>query len=75
MLKIKKQGGTSLKEGARLAVFLASNLSDGISGKLISALWDNWQEFSKHKDILLESDIYTIRRIVGRDREIDWADK
>ena len=29
--------------GAELAVFLASAASDGITGKLISAVWDNWR--------------------------------
>ena len=75
MMKIKNEGGTDLKLGAKLAVFLASNLSDGITGKLISAGWDNWKDFPSNKDKIMDSDIYTIRRIVGRDRNMEWADK
>ena len=75
MTKIKNEGGTDLKIGAKLAVFLASNSSDGITGKLISAVWDNWEDFPSNKDKIMESDIYTIRRIAGRDRNMEWADK
>ena len=37
-------GGVSLDKGADLAVFLASRASDGITGRLISAVWDPWVE-------------------------------
>ena len=56
-------------------LFLGSNYSNGISGKLISAVWDNWKNWMKRKKILKKSDAYTIRRIVGRDRGFKWGDK
>jgi len=71
-LKQKKTGGTPLNLGAELCVFLASNESDGISGKLISAQWDKWREFPKHKDELMNSDIYTLKRIIAKDRNRNW---
>jgi NAD(P)-dependent dehydrogenase (short-subunit alcohol dehydrogenase family) len=74
-LKQKKTGGTSLNYGADLAVFLASSDSDGISGRLISAVWDNWKEWPKHINKLSNSDVYTLRRIIGRDRGFSWGDK
>lgn len=67
-LEQKKAGGSSILKAAELAVFLASSASDGITGKLISAAWDNWKEWPKYKDKLLTSDVYTLRRIIGRDR-------
>ncbi|MGO9898373.1 MAG: SDR family NAD(P)-dependent oxidoreductase [Solirubrobacteraceae bacterium] len=68
-----RSGGTPLERGAELAVWLASAASDGISGKLISAMWDPWRELPKyHKD--LESDVYTLRRIVPADRGLSWGD-
>jgi len=36
------QGGAPIDKGAELAVWLASKESDGITGRLISALWDRW---------------------------------
>lgn len=74
-LKQKELGGTPLGRGAELALFLASAASDGITGKLISALWDNWEHWPEHLDELSSSDVYTLRRIVGRDRGFTWGDK
>jgi NAD(P)-dependent dehydrogenase (short-subunit alcohol dehydrogenase family) len=69
------QGGTPLDVPARLAVFLGSADSDGITGKLISAVWDDWAAFPQHLEELRKSDVYTLRRIVARDRGFGWGDK
>ena len=39
-----RQGGTPLETGAALAVFLGSAASDGITGRLLSAVWDPWAD-------------------------------
>ena len=74
MTQIKKQGGTPLAKAAALAVYLGSAASDGISGKLISAVWDPWPILHEHKEDLDESDIYTLRRIIPKERGKDWGD-
>ena len=71
----KQSGGTPLSKAAELAVFLGSGDSDGITGKLISAVWDKWESWPKYINELSSSDIYTLRRVVGRDRGFDWGDK
>ncbi len=71
----KQNGGSSPEHCANLVAFLASPKSDGISGKLISALWDNYLDLLNHKNELAETDVYTLRRIVARDRDYDWGDK
>jgi 3-oxoacyl-[acyl-carrier protein] reductase len=58
-----------------LCDFLVSEKSKGITGKLISAEWDNWSEWPQHVDELRASDLYTLRRITGRDRGQTWGDK
>jgi NAD(P)-dependent dehydrogenase (short-subunit alcohol dehydrogenase family) len=68
----KASGGAPLSKGAALAVFLGSEASDGITGKLISAVWDGWAEFPKRVEQLRSSDIFTLRRIVPKDRGFDW---
>jgi NAD(P)-dependent dehydrogenase (short-subunit alcohol dehydrogenase family) len=73
-LKQKVEGGSPLERGAELAVFLASAESDGITGKIISAIWDPWQHFPEHMDDLQKTDIYTLRRIVPKDRGQTWGD-
>jgi len=74
-LKQKESGGAPLGHGAELALFLASAASDGITGKLISAVWDNWAVWPEHLEQLSTSDMYTLRRITGRDRGFEWGDK
>jgi len=69
-----KVGLDSTGKACRLINFLASDVSDGITGKLISAEWDNWNEWPGHIKELRESDIYTLRRITGRDRDQTWGD-
>jgi 3-oxoacyl-[acyl-carrier protein] reductase len=72
-LKQKEQGGTPLERGAALCVFLASSDSDGLTGRLISAVWDPWERFAEWRDRVRDSDIYTLRRIVPADRGQDWG--
>lgn len=69
----RRDGGVPLRRGAELAVFLGSAASDGITGKLLSAVWDPWRELPAHRGDL-DSDIYTLRRIVPGDRGLDWGD-
>jgi NAD(P)-dependent dehydrogenase (short-subunit alcohol dehydrogenase family) len=72
-LEQQRSGGIPLREGAKLAVFLGSPASDGITGKLLSAVWDPWPRLPDRL-LELDSDIYTLRRIVPRDRGLDWGE-
>ncbi len=74
-LKQKESGGSPLDVGAGLAVFLGADASNGITAKLISAVWDKWEHWPDHLDDLNSSDVYTLRRIAGRDRAMNWGDK
>ena len=74
-LQQKQSGGAPLDKGADLALFLASAASDGITAKLISAMWDDWEHWPDYLDELSSSDAYTLRRITGRDRDFAWGDK
>jgi NAD(P)-dependent dehydrogenase (short-subunit alcohol dehydrogenase family) len=71
-LKQRDSGGVPLEKAARLCAFLASSESDGITGKLISAQWDPWENLHKFREQLAQSDIYTLRRIVPEDRGLIW---
>jgi 3-oxoacyl-[acyl-carrier protein] reductase len=72
-LQQRDKGGTPLRKGAELAVFLASEASDGITGRLISAVWDDWAALPARQRELAGSDIYTLRRIVPEDRGQKWC--
>lgn len=73
-VKQKNDGGAAPARAAALAVFLGSAASDGITGKLISAVWDPWEDLASHaRD--LAGDVYTLRRIVPADRGFDWGER
>jgi NAD(P)-dependent dehydrogenase (short-subunit alcohol dehydrogenase family) len=65
----------SMDDIVSLILFLTSQEGSKITGKLISAIWDNWQNWPNHLDELISSDLYTLRRITSRDRGFDWGDK
>lgn len=66
-------GGQDGRErAAELCVFLASAASDGITGKLISARWDPWETLPEHRADLAATDVYTLRRILPRERGFSW---
>jgi NAD(P)-dependent dehydrogenase (short-subunit alcohol dehydrogenase family) len=67
-LKQRDEGGAPIEKGAALAVFLGARESDGISGRLISAVWDNWQNLPARREQISGSDVFTLRRIVPKDR-------
>lgn len=57
-------GGNSIELAAQLAVFLASANSDGLTGKLVAAPYDDWQNWDAARIAALdESPWYTLRRM------------
>jgi 3-oxoacyl-[acyl-carrier protein] reductase len=58
------EGGISAELAAELAVFLASSDSANLSGRLVSAVWDDWKHWSK-KDIkkIMAGESLTLRRV------------
>lgn len=73
MRDIKAKGATPLETGATLCVYLASDASGPLTGKIISAVWDPWREFADREADLVGTDIFTLRRIIPRDRGKDWG--
>ena len=64
--------GDNKQKAIDLCIFLSKKESNGISGKLISAVWDPWRHLSRYKSHLANSDIYTLRRIIPEDRGLNW---
>jgi len=56
-----------------LVEWLLCPVSDGISGRLLSAPWDPWTTLASHQHDLAQSDIYTLRRILPEDRGRKWS--
>jgi NAD(P)-dependent dehydrogenase (short-subunit alcohol dehydrogenase family) len=57
------QGGAGPERAAALAVFLASDRSKDISGRLISAVHDDWENLERDLPKLLQSEAWTLRRV------------
>ena len=74
-LKVRDSGGADPAQAAALCVFLASSASDGLTGKLISAVWDPWQALPEHLEDLRRTDVYTLRRIAPKDRGLEWGER
>jgi 3-oxoacyl-[acyl-carrier protein] reductase len=66
------EGGVPASVGARAAVFLISDDAAGITGKFVAAPYDRFEEWPDHLDSLGRGDLFTLRRIVPRDRGLDW---
>ena len=71
-LEQKAGGGTPLGKVGDVIDFLLSPESDGITGRLISGLWDPYRSLPVQRDVLAKSEIYTLRRIVPEDRGLKW---
>lgn len=72
IIQQKKDGGDSPQLAVDLILFLISDKSFNLTGKLISAKWDNWKNWKK-EDIekIKNSSEYNLRRIDNKDfREI-----
>ena len=61
--KMEQTGGVPPKLAAGLAVFLASDRSNGLSGRLISAVHDKWDELPPRISEIMSTDAGTLRRI------------
>ena len=74
LLEVKKNGGDDINISVNL-IFELSKKNNKINGKIISALWDEWHKFKNNFKKLNSSDVYTLRRIVGKERNLGFFDK
>lgn len=55
--------GVDARVTAELALFLASEEADGVSGRLLHAVWDDWRRLGRGGAPLASLGLYTMRRI------------
>jgi 3-oxoacyl-[acyl-carrier protein] reductase len=58
-----RQGGLPPSAAAELAMFLLGPEARGISGKLLSAQWDPWQDTAFRRRLAEDRDFATLRRV------------
>jgi len=64
-------GGASIEKAPELALFIASQNRKELNGRVISAIWDDWENISNQKEKFIDTDIFQIRRIVPKDRDVE----
>lgn len=74
-LKQKESGGISPEDAAWLCVFLGSDASRELTGRIFSAVWDAYDDLPAHAGEIAASDVYTMRRIQPKDRGFGWGEK
>lgn len=62
-LKEINSGGSSPLKSAKLVIFLLTDISNNINGKLISAIWDDWNDEKIFNLLENNKDFATLRRI------------
>jgi NAD(P)-dependent dehydrogenase (short-subunit alcohol dehydrogenase family) len=60
------------ERGAQAAAFLVSDAARGITGKFVSAVHDGYAQWPLHLEELRDSDTFTLRRILPRERGMAW---
>ena len=67
------KGGDSIEKAPELALYMAHQKRPELNGKVISAIWDDWNTISENADKISDSDIFNMRRIVPHDRDINLS--
>lgn len=61
--RMDETGGTVPERAAGLVAFLASERSGKLTGRLLSAQWDDWENLETQMDRIASSDAGTLRRV------------
>lgn len=61
--KMDLTGGVPPERAAALALYLASERSNGLTGRLISAPYDKWNELGPRIEQIASTDVWTLRRV------------
>ena len=60
----KKIGGTSMSKAIDLIIFLSSDVSSGLKGKIINAIWDDWINLINKIQKIQSSDVFTLKEYI-----------
>ncbi|MFI5398679.1 MAG: SDR family NAD(P)-dependent oxidoreductase [Candidatus Binatia bacterium] len=66
------KGGVPASVAALTCAFLLSDRAAGISGRFVAAPYDDWDKWPERIEKIAGSDLFTLRRIIPKDRGMDW---
>jgi len=58
------------EKAARLVAYLTLGEGRDATGKLISAVWDRWDSFHRYPEVMAHKDVFTLRRILPKERNL-----
>jgi 3-oxoacyl-[acyl-carrier protein] reductase len=61
--RMEETGGVSPDRAANLVAYLASDRSNRLTGRLLSAVWDDWDHFEKSMEKIAATEAFTLRRV------------
>jgi NAD(P)-dependent dehydrogenase (short-subunit alcohol dehydrogenase family) len=61
--RMDETGGASADRAAALTAFLASDRSNRLTGRLVSAVWDDWENLDDNVEKVACSEVWTLRRV------------
>jgi 3-oxoacyl-[acyl-carrier protein] reductase len=61
--QMAETGGASPDRAAGLVAFLAFDGSNRLTGRLVSAVWDDWEHFENRMEAIAASEAFTLRRV------------
>ena len=66
-------GPDILRRAAGCVYALCNQNPPKITGRLVSAVWDPWENLEAHAETITRGDIYTLRRVTPQDRGERWG--
>ncbi len=70
--RINHENPYTEKRAAELVHFLTTESCSQINGKLISAVWDPWEKLPEISQDIQSNDVYTLRRILPKERNLTF---
>lgn len=61
--RMEETGGVSADRAANLVAYLASDRSNRLTGRLLSAVWDDWDHFEESMEKIAATEAFTLRRV------------
>jgi NAD(P)-dependent dehydrogenase (short-subunit alcohol dehydrogenase family) len=61
--RMEETGGVSPDRAAGLVSFLASGRSNRLTGRLLSAVWDDWEHWENGMEKIAATEAFTLRRV------------
>jgi 3-oxoacyl-[acyl-carrier protein] reductase len=61
--RMEETGGVTPDRAAGLVAFLASERSNHLTGRMLSAVWDDWEHFDEGSMNITATEAFTLRRV------------